>query len=96
MTHYWLGFLAHKEVLRLRYDDYVSCVSEHCLIGMKVFLEVQGENEPIMKTANISLSKPELIVQVSTPLMPSHLHLFFSKASKMWIIGHVLLLICRR
>lgn len=55
---------AHKEVLRLRYDDYVSCVSEHCLIGMKVFLEVQGENEPIMKTANISLSKPELIVQV--------------------------------
>ncbi|KAJ0069509.1 hypothetical protein NL108_008461, partial [Boleophthalmus pectinirostris] len=54
----------HKEVLRLRYDDYVRCVSEHYLIGLKAFLEVPGENEPIMKTANIPLSKPEILVQV--------------------------------
>ncbi|XP_072291815.1 protein-glutamine gamma-glutamyltransferase 2 [Eucyclogobius newberryi] len=54
----------HREVLRLRYDDYVGCVSEHHLIGLKAFLEVPGENESIMKTANIPLSKPELLVQV--------------------------------
>ncbi|XP_033823458.1 protein-glutamine gamma-glutamyltransferase 2 [Periophthalmus magnuspinnatus] len=54
----------HREVLRLHYDDYVSCVSEHYLIGLKAFLEVPGENEPIMKTVNIPLSKPELLIQV--------------------------------
>ncbi|KAK7891938.1 hypothetical protein WMY93_023901 [Mugilogobius chulae] len=54
----------HREVLRLRYDDYVKCVSEHYLIGLKALLDVPGENEPIMKTANIPLSKPELLVQV--------------------------------
>ncbi|CAL9697156.1 unnamed protein product [Knipowitschia caucasica] len=54
----------HREVLRVRYDEYVRCVSEHYLIGLKAFLEVSGENEPIMKTANIPLSKPELLVQV--------------------------------
>lgn len=55
---------AHKEVLRLRYEDYVRCVSEHYLIGMKAFLEVLGENESIIKTVNIPLSRPELLVQV--------------------------------
>uniref|UniRef100_A0A3Q1IFC6 protein-glutamine gamma-glutamyltransferase n=1 Tax=Anabas testudineus TaxID=64144 RepID=A0A3Q1IFC6_ANATE len=54
----------HKEVLRLHYDDYVKCVSGHHLIRVKAFLEVQGENEPIMAVANIPLSTPELLVQV--------------------------------
>ncbi|KAK2841934.1 hypothetical protein Q5P01_012134 [Channa striata] len=54
----------HREVLRLHYDDYVRCVSEHHLIHVKAFLEAPGENEPIMTIANIPLSTPELLVQV--------------------------------
>uniref|UniRef100_A0A672YBQ1 protein-glutamine gamma-glutamyltransferase n=1 Tax=Sphaeramia orbicularis TaxID=375764 RepID=A0A672YBQ1_9TELE len=55
---------AHQEVVRLHYDDYVSCVSEHRLIGIKAFLEFRGEEMPIMSTANIPLSTPQLSVQV--------------------------------
>nr|XP_046251220.1 protein-glutamine gamma-glutamyltransferase 2 [Scatophagus argus] len=55
---------AHKEVLRLHYDDYVRCVSEHHLIRVKALLEVSGENEPIMTVANIPLSMPEVLIQV--------------------------------
>ncbi|XP_059190792.1 protein-glutamine gamma-glutamyltransferase 2 [Centropristis striata] len=55
---------AHKEVMRLHYDDYVRCVSEHHLIRVKAFLDAPGETEPIMTVANIPLSMPELLVQV--------------------------------
>ncbi|XP_041795418.1 protein-glutamine gamma-glutamyltransferase 2 [Chelmon rostratus] len=55
---------AHKEALRLHYDDYVRCVSEHHLIRVKALVEAPGENEPIMTMANIPLSTPELLVQV--------------------------------
>uniref|UniRef100_A0A671VDD9 protein-glutamine gamma-glutamyltransferase n=1 Tax=Sparus aurata TaxID=8175 RepID=A0A671VDD9_SPAAU len=55
---------AHKEVLRLHYEDYVSCVSEHHLIRVKALLDTSGENEPIMAVSNIQLSTPELLVQV--------------------------------
>lgn len=61
---------AHKEALRLHYDDYVRCVSEHHLIRVKALVEAPGENEPIMTMANIPLSTPELLVQVSTH--PAH------------------------
>ncbi|KAK2918158.1 hypothetical protein Q8A73_004904 [Channa argus] len=54
----------HREVLRLHYDDYVRCVSEHHLIRVKAFVEAPGENEPIMAVANIPLSTPELLVTV--------------------------------
>lgn len=57
---------AHKEVLRLRYDEYAKCVSEHHLLRVKAFLKTQGENEPMMTVANIQLSVPELLVQVGT------------------------------
>lgn len=55
---------AHKEVLRLRYDEYGRCASEHHLIRVKTFLEAPGENEPIMTVADIPLSMPELQVQI--------------------------------
>ncbi|XP_034445045.1 protein-glutamine gamma-glutamyltransferase 2 [Hippoglossus hippoglossus] len=55
----------HKEVLRLRYDEYVNCVSEHHLIRVKALVEVPGEYEPVMTVTNIPLSMPELLVQVS-------------------------------
>nr|XP_019957689.1 PREDICTED: protein-glutamine gamma-glutamyltransferase 2-like [Paralichthys olivaceus] len=54
----------HKEVLRLRYDDYVKCVSEHHLIRVKALMEVPGDNKPVMSVANIPLSMPELLVEV--------------------------------
>ncbi|XP_044211352.1 protein-glutamine gamma-glutamyltransferase 2 [Thunnus albacares] len=56
---------AHREVLRLHYDDYVRCVSEHHLIRVKAFLEAPGENEPIMTMANIPLSMPEVLIQMT-------------------------------
>ncbi|KAM9854737.1 protein-glutamine gamma-glutamyltransferase 2-like [Aulostomus maculatus] len=55
---------AHKEVLRLRYEDYAKCVSEHRLITVKAFLDTPEENEPIMTVANIPMSVPEVLVQV--------------------------------
>ncbi|XP_020508731.1 protein-glutamine gamma-glutamyltransferase 2 [Labrus bergylta] len=54
----------HREVLRLHYEDYGRCVSEHHLIRVKALLDVPGENEPIMAVANIPLIMPELLVQV--------------------------------
>ncbi|XP_075938352.1 protein-glutamine gamma-glutamyltransferase 2-like [Anarhichas minor] len=58
------AYQAHKEVLRLHYDDYAKCVSEHNPIRVKALLEAPGESEPIMTVANIPLSMPELLVQV--------------------------------
>lgn len=55
---------AHKEVLRLHYEDYIRCVSEHNLLRMRVFLEATGENQPIMTVANIPLRTPEVLVEV--------------------------------
>lgn len=55
---------AHKEVLRLHYEDYVRCVSEHNLLRVRAFLEAAGENQPIMAVANIPLRTPEVLVEV--------------------------------
>ncbi|XP_037307040.2 protein-glutamine gamma-glutamyltransferase 2-like [Pungitius pungitius] len=55
---------AHREVLRLHYDDYAHCVSEHHLIKVRAFLDSSGNGDPIMTTANIPLSMPEVLVQV--------------------------------
>lgn len=56
----------HREVLRLHYDDYARCASEHHLIRVRALLDAQGENEPIMTVANITLSRPELLIQVGS------------------------------
>lgn len=58
----------HKEVLRLRYDDYAERVSEHHLLRVEAFLKPTGQS-PIMAVANIPLSTPELLVQVSVPVL---------------------------
>lgn len=65
---------AHKEVLRLRYDDYASCVSEHHLIRVEAFLK-PAAGCPIMAVANIPLSTPELQVQVSARVLVGRLGL---------------------
>ncbi|KAM4573912.1 protein-glutamine gamma-glutamyltransferase 2-like [Odontesthes bonariensis] len=55
---------AYRKVLRLRYEDYAKCISEHHVIRVKALAEAQGGNEPIMTVADVSLSMPELLVQV--------------------------------
>lgn len=55
----------HKEMLRLHYDEYGRCASNHHLIRIKAFLEAPGENEPIMTMADIQLSTPELNIQIT-------------------------------
>uniref|UniRef100_A0A668T956 Transglutaminase-like domain-containing protein n=1 Tax=Oreochromis aureus TaxID=47969 RepID=A0A668T956_OREAU len=63
---------AHKvtqqEVLRLRYDDYAQCVSDDHLIRVKAFVEAPGENEPLLTVTDIPLSRPEVFIQVGTPV----------------------------
>ncbi|XP_061630916.1 protein-glutamine gamma-glutamyltransferase 2 [Phyllopteryx taeniolatus] len=54
----------HKEVLRVRYDDYAKCVSENNVVKVMALLEVQGDNEPDMVTARIPLSLPEVLVEL--------------------------------
>ncbi|XP_061773048.1 LOW QUALITY PROTEIN: protein-glutamine gamma-glutamyltransferase 2 [Nerophis ophidion] len=58
------AYKVHKEVLRLRYDDYAKCVSEQHLIKVMALLEAQGENEPSMVVAKIPLVLPELLVEI--------------------------------
>ncbi|XP_053707987.1 protein-glutamine gamma-glutamyltransferase 2 [Synchiropus splendidus] len=58
------AYEVHKEALRLRYEDYARCLSEHRLIRVRALLEPHGENEPTMTVTNIPLSVPELLVQV--------------------------------
>ncbi|XP_071761907.1 protein-glutamine gamma-glutamyltransferase 2 [Centroberyx gerrardi] len=55
---------AHREVMRLRYDHYAACVSEHHVIRVIATLEVPGQNEPLMDMVNIPLSMPQLQIQV--------------------------------
>lgn len=57
--------LVHQEVLRLRYDDYAPCVSDHRLVRVKALLEAAGEAEAIMAMANIPLKVPQILVEVS-------------------------------
>ncbi|XP_069033497.1 protein-glutamine gamma-glutamyltransferase 2 [Embiotoca jacksoni] len=55
---------AHKEVLRLHYNDYSRFAFEHQLIRVKAFIEAPGQNEPVMTVADIPLSTPEVLIQV--------------------------------
>ncbi|KAM6946323.1 protein-glutamine gamma-glutamyltransferase 2-like [Aplochiton taeniatus] len=55
---------AHKEVLRLRYEHYGACVTEHHLIRVIAMLQAKGHDEPILQEVNIPLTMPKLLVQV--------------------------------
>lgn len=59
---------AHKEVLRLRYDDYADRASDHRLIRVEALFKSTGRS-PIMAVADIHLIAPELQVQVSAPVL---------------------------
>ncbi|XP_063052957.1 protein-glutamine gamma-glutamyltransferase 2-like [Engraulis encrasicolus] len=54
-----------KEVLRLRYDHYGACVSEHHTIRVTASLKMNNKNEVIQKEANIQLKMPKLNIKVT-------------------------------
>ncbi|XP_061679400.1 protein-glutamine gamma-glutamyltransferase 2 [Syngnathoides biaculeatus] len=54
----------HKEVLRVRYEDYAECVSENHVVKVMALLEAQGENDPDMAVAKIPLTLPEILVEI--------------------------------
>ncbi|XP_029524001.1 protein-glutamine gamma-glutamyltransferase 2-like [Oncorhynchus nerka] len=55
---------AHKEVMRLRYDHYGACVSEHNLIRVTALLQASSQPDVILQEVNIPLSMPQLHVKV--------------------------------
>ncbi|XP_007249233.3 protein-glutamine gamma-glutamyltransferase 2 [Astyanax mexicanus] len=55
---------AHKEVIRLLYDHYGSCVSEHHLIRVTALLQTSGPNNIILQEVNIPLKMPKLHIKV--------------------------------
>ncbi|KAJ8335561.1 hypothetical protein SKAU_G00389030 [Synaphobranchus kaupii] len=55
---------ALKEVLRMRYDHYGSCVSEHHLIRVTALLLANNHHDIILQEVNIPLSMPQLVVKV--------------------------------
>lgn len=64
--------LVYKEVLRLHYDDYAQCVSDHRLIRVRALLEAAGETEAIMAVANIPLTMPQVLVEVGVLAFETH------------------------
>ncbi|KAI1890023.1 hypothetical protein AGOR_G00168950 [Albula goreensis] len=62
---------AHKEVLRLRYDHYGLCVSEHHLIRVTALLQANNHHDVLLQEVNIPLSMPQLMVKVLGEAMVS-------------------------
>lgn len=57
-------FLAHKEVLRLQYDHYGACVSEHHMIRVIALLQPTDQDNIILQEVNIPLKMPALHIKV--------------------------------
>ncbi|XP_063052954.1 protein-glutamine gamma-glutamyltransferase 2-like [Engraulis encrasicolus] len=55
----------HKEVLRLRYDHYGACVSEHHTIRVTASIKMNDQSEVIQTEANIQLKMPKLNIKVT-------------------------------
>uniref|UniRef100_A0A4W4G3Y5 protein-glutamine gamma-glutamyltransferase n=1 Tax=Electrophorus electricus TaxID=8005 RepID=A0A4W4G3Y5_ELEEL len=55
--------LAHKEVMRLRYEHYGACVTEHNLIRVTALLQDSGQHV-VLREVNIPLKMPRLFVKV--------------------------------
>uniref|UniRef100_A0A4W4FZN2 protein-glutamine gamma-glutamyltransferase n=1 Tax=Electrophorus electricus TaxID=8005 RepID=A0A4W4FZN2_ELEEL len=54
---------AHKEVMRLRYEHYGACVTEHNLIRVTALLQDSGQHV-VLREVNIPLKMPRLFVKV--------------------------------
>ncbi|XP_056622240.1 protein-glutamine gamma-glutamyltransferase 2 isoform X2 [Triplophysa dalaica] len=55
---------AHKEVLRLQYDNYGPCVSEHHMIRVTALLQPTDHNIIILQEVNIPLKMPVLRINI--------------------------------
>ncbi|KAI2653521.1 Protein-glutamine gamma-glutamyltransferase 2 [Labeo rohita] len=55
---------AHKEVLRLQYDHYGACVSEHHMIRVTALLQSSDQNNIILQEINIPLKMPVLNIKI--------------------------------
>ncbi|KAL1256880.1 hypothetical protein QQF64_012425, partial [Cirrhinus molitorella] len=55
---------AHKEVLRLQYDHYGACVSEHHMIRVTALLQSNDRNDIILQEMNIPLKMPVLNIKL--------------------------------
>ncbi|KPP75236.1 protein-glutamine gamma-glutamyltransferase 2-like [Scleropages formosus] len=62
----------HKEVLRLLYDHYGACLSEHRLIRVTALLQTSSDHDSILQEVNIPLAVPELDVKVVGVPVVSH------------------------
>ncbi|KAL2093176.1 hypothetical protein ACEWY4_010488 [Coilia grayii] len=56
---------AHKEVMRLRYDRYGACVSEHHMIRVTAFIKMNDQSDVILEEVNIPLRMPRLHIKVT-------------------------------
>uniref|UniRef100_A0A4W4FZT3 protein-glutamine gamma-glutamyltransferase n=1 Tax=Electrophorus electricus TaxID=8005 RepID=A0A4W4FZT3_ELEEL len=54
---------SHKEVMRLRYEHYGACVTEHNLIRVTALLQDSGQHV-VLREVNIPLKMPRLFVKV--------------------------------
>lgn len=50
--------------MRLRYDHYGACVSEHHLIRVTALLKTSSEQNAILQEVNIPLKMPKLHIKV--------------------------------
>uniref|UniRef100_A0A673M394 protein-glutamine gamma-glutamyltransferase n=1 Tax=Sinocyclocheilus rhinocerous TaxID=307959 RepID=A0A673M394_9TELE len=57
-------FIAHKEVLRLQYDHYGACVSEHHMIRVTALLQPTDQDNIILQEINIPLKMPALHIKI--------------------------------
>ncbi|XP_066541693.1 protein-glutamine gamma-glutamyltransferase 2 [Hoplias malabaricus] len=55
----------HKEVIRLLYDHYGACVSDHHLIRVTALLQSSGSQNMLLKEVNIPLKMPKLHVKMT-------------------------------
>ncbi|XP_042631268.1 protein-glutamine gamma-glutamyltransferase 2-like isoform X2 [Cyprinus carpio] len=55
---------AHKEVLRLQYDHYGACVSEHHMIRVTALLQPTDQDNIILQETNIPLKMPVLHIKI--------------------------------
>ncbi|GAA6101797.1 protein-glutamine gamma-glutamyltransferase 2 [Tachysurus ichikawai] len=62
---------AHKEVMRLRYEHYGACVSEHNLIRVTALLQTSSEQNVILQEVNILLKMPKLHIKMIGEAMVS-------------------------
>ncbi|XP_058244165.1 protein-glutamine gamma-glutamyltransferase 2 [Hemibagrus wyckioides] len=60
---------AHKEVMRLHYEHYGACVSEHHLIRVTALL--QTSSDQILQEVNIPLKMPKLHIKITGEAMVS-------------------------